>query len=208
MYNIKVLNQKGLNYALISILLTIKKLQTGVKILITNLYTERLHLRKMTTADSDILFKIWSDPDVTKFMNINNFTDESQAVDIIIYLDKLTQDNKAIRYSIIELKSNEIIGSCGYNSLDYENAKTEIGYDIAKKHWGRGYAPEAISALLHYAFNSLSINRVEAKVEPENTNSIKVLQKLNFTFEGTLRKSEKSKGHFIDLNIYSKLITD
>ncbi|MEC2715766.1 GNAT family protein, partial [Bacillus cereus] len=48
----------------------------------------------------------------------------------------------------------------------------------------------------------------EAKVEPENLNSIKVLQKLQFTFEGTLRKSEISAGKLIDLNIYSKLITD
>ncbi|UOB66527.1 GNAT family N-acetyltransferase, partial [Bacillus thuringiensis] len=49
---------------------------------------------------------------------------------------------------------------------------------------------------------------VEAKVEPANVNSIKVLEKLNFTFEGTLRKSEKSAGKLIDLNIYSKLISD
>ncbi|USK71740.1 GNAT family N-acetyltransferase [Peribacillus asahii] len=176
--------------------------------MIADIYTERLHLRKVIAADSYSLFKIWSDPDVTKFMNINNFTDESQAIEIITHLEKLAEDNKACRYSIIELKSKKIIGSCGYNYLDYENAKTEIGYDLSKEYWGRGYAPEAISALLHYAFNSLNLNRVEAKVEPENTNSLKVLQKLNFSFEGTLRKSEKSKGRFIDLNIYSKLITD
>ncbi|MFP3918596.1 GNAT family protein [Lysinibacillus telephonicus] len=176
--------------------------------MITDLYTERLHLRKMDVSDSQTLFKIWSDPDVTKFMNIENFHHESQATEIITYLDQLASENKAIRYSIIELESNEIIGSCGYNSLDFENDKTEIGYDIAKNYWGKGYAPEAISTLLNYAFNSLNLNRVEAKVEPENLNSIKVLQKLNFTFEGTLRKAEKSKGRYVDLNIFSKLKTD
>ncbi|WP_046946180.1 GNAT family N-acetyltransferase, partial [Bacillus cereus] len=41
-----------------------------------------------------------------------------------------------------------------------------------------------------------------------NLNSISVLKKLKFTLEGTLRKSEKSNGKFIDLSIYSKLITD
>ncbi|HCF31630.1 MAG TPA: GNAT family N-acetyltransferase, partial [Bacillus sp. (in: Bacteria)] len=97
---------------------------------------------------------------------------------------------------------------CGYNSLDFENSKTEIGYDISKTFWGKGYAPEAISSLLDYAFTHLKLNRVEAKVEPANVNSIKVLEKLNFTFEGTLRKSEKSAGKLIDLNIYSKLISD
>ncbi|KAA0955382.1 GNAT family N-acetyltransferase [Sporosarcina sp. ANT_H38] len=176
--------------------------------MITELQTERLVLRKMKSSDSASLFTIWSDPDVTQFMNINSFTDESQAVDMIEILDKLSRENIAIRYSIIELESNKIIGSCGYNSLDFENAKAEIGYDISKSFWGKGYAPEAILSLMDYAFNTLEFNRIEAKVEPENINSIRVLQKLNFTFEGTMRICEKSKGKFINLSIYSKLMTD
>ncbi|MDF2649731.1 MAG: family acetyltransferase [Paenibacillus sp.] len=47
--------------------------------LITELHTERLHLRKMQISDSPSLFKIWSDPEVTRFMNIDCFTDENQA---------------------------------------------------------------------------------------------------------------------------------
>ncbi|HDR5274644.1 TPA: GNAT family N-acetyltransferase [Bacillus thuringiensis] len=176
--------------------------------MITELHTQRLYLRQMKASDSLSMFKIWSDPDITKFMNISNFTDESQAKDMIQFLNELAQNNKAIRFTIIERESNHIIGSCGYNSLDFENSKTEIGYDISKKFWGKGYAPEAISSLLDYAFTHLKLYRVEAKVEPTNVNSIKVLEKLNFTFEGTLRKSEKSAGKLIDLNIYSKLISD
>ncbi|WGU92501.1 GNAT family protein [Paenibacillus dendritiformis] len=176
--------------------------------MIPELHTERLHLRKMKVSDSSSLFKIWSDPEVTKFMNINCFTDENEAKDMIKLLDELSQDNKAIRFSIIEIESNEIIGSCGYNSIDFENAKAEIGYDIARAFWGRGYASEAICSLLDYAFSSLKLNRIEAKVEPENVKSVKVLQKLNFTFEGTLRQYEKVKGKFNDLNMYSKLRTD
>ncbi|MEK9197126.1 GNAT family N-acetyltransferase [Ureibacillus sp. FSL E2-3493] len=176
--------------------------------MMTNLYTERLLLRKMRTTDSASLFKIWSDPEVAKFMNIDPFTEESQAVNMITHLDKLAHDNKAIRFSIIKLSTNELIGSCGYNFLDFENEKAEIGYDIAKEHWGNGYAPEAISALVENAFNTLNLNRVEAKVEPENINSIKVLEKLNFTWEGTLRQTEKSKGKYIDLKIFSKLKSD
>lgn len=176
--------------------------------LITELHTERLHLRKMKISDSPSLFKIWSDPEVTRFMNIDCFTDENQAKDMINLLDELSQDNKAIRFSIIETDSNEIIGSCGYDSLDFENAKAEIGFDIARAFWGRGYASEAIRSLLDNAFSALKLNRIEAQLEPENVNSIKVLQKLNFTFEGTLRQYERVDGKFKDLSIYSKLITD
>lgn len=176
--------------------------------MITEIQTERLILRKMKLSDSASLFNIWSDPEVTKFMNINSFTEESQAVEMIKILNNLSLESKAIRYSIIELESNRIIGSCGYNSIDSSNAKAEIGYDISKDYWGKGYAPEAIQSLMDYAFNTLNFNRIEAKVEPENNNSIRVLQKLNYTFEGTMRKSEKSKGKFIDLSIFSKLVTE
>ncbi|WP_234534482.1 GNAT family N-acetyltransferase [Paenibacillus pseudetheri] len=180
-----------------------------VKIMLTTeLHTERLHLRKMKVSDSPSLFKVWSDPEVTEFMNIDCFTDESQAKDMIKFLDEFSLENKAIRFSIIEMESNEIIGSCGFNSLDFENEKAEIGYDIARAFWGRGYASEAISALLDYAFSTLKLNRIEGKVEPENVNSVKVLQKLNFMFEGTLRRYERVNGKFININMYSKLITD
>ncbi|MGK4044207.1 GNAT family N-acetyltransferase [Heyndrickxia oleronia] len=172
------------------------------------LTTERLLLRKIHVSDSESLFSIWSDPDVTKYMNIDRFTDVSQAREMIELLNHLSQENKAIRYSIIKKDTQDIIGSCGYNSLDFDHSKVEIGYDISKAYWGRGYAPEAISSLVHYAFNSLGMNRIEARVEPANKSSVKVLQKLNFTFEGTMRKCEKSKGRFIDLSIFSKLITD
>ncbi|MGE7625022.1 GNAT family N-acetyltransferase [Viridibacillus sp. NPDC096237] len=176
--------------------------------MITELHTKRLFLREMKESDSSRLFKIWSDPDVIKFMNISSFTDEKQAKVMINFLNELALENKAARYSIIELNSNEIIGSCGYNTVDFENEKAEIGYDFAKEFWGKGYASEAINALLDYAFFNLELNRIEAKVEPENINSIKVLQRLNFVFEGTLRQAEKSKGKFNDLSIYSKLKTD
>lgn len=185
---------------------TDKKLE--VKVLIKELQTQRLHLRKMEVSDSESLFKIWSDPDVTKFMNVASFTHEVQAKEMIEMFEELAQTSKAIRFSMIESESNEIIGTCGFNSIDFENAKVEIGYDIAKEYWGMGYATEGICALLNYAFETLEFNRIEAKVEPANVNSIKVLKKLNFTFEGTLRQFEKSKGNFIDINIYSLLKTD
>lgn len=176
--------------------------------MITELHTERLHLRKMKISDSSSLFKIWSDPDVTKFMNVCCFTNENQAKEMINLLDDLSRDRKAIRFSIIKKGSNEIIGSCGYNALDFENGKAEIGYDIAKSFWGRGYATESIFSLLEHGFSILKLNRIEAKVDPRNVNSMKLLQKLNFTFEGTLRQYERVNGKFNDLNIYSKLISD
>lgn len=176
--------------------------------MIQHLNSKRLYLKKMSTDDASSLFAIWSDPEVTKFMNINSFTTQDQAEEMITFLDQLARDHKAIRFTIIERTTNKIIGSCGFNFLDLENEKAEIGYDIAKDHWGKGFAPEAISALIDYAFGTMNFHRIEAKIEPENVNSIRVMEKLGFTYEGTLRQSEKSKDRFIDLKMYSRLKID
>ncbi len=146
--------------------------------------TERLLLRKVASADAKSLWSIWSDPSVTKFMNISNFTHEEQALEMIELLNQLANEHRAIRYSIIEKTGNGIIGSCGFNNVDFDNASAEIGYDLAKTHWGKGYATEAIIALIHVAFTHLEMTTIVAKVDAVNINSIKVLQKLNFILQG------------------------
>ncbi|MDQ0231806.1 GNAT family N-acetyltransferase [Metabacillus malikii] len=176
--------------------------------MIKELYTNRLYLREISIDDAPALFTIWSDRDVTRFMNISPFTKEAQVLEMIQLLNQLAEEKKAVRFSMIHKETKELIGTCGFNTLDFENMKTEIGYDLAKPYWGNGYALEAINALVSTAFTTLNFNRVEAKVEPENKNSIKVLERGNFIFEGILRQSELSKGKFIDLSIYSKLQSD
>ncbi len=73
-----------------------------VKVLIEQIITKRLFLRKMKLEDANNLFQIWSDPDVTKHMNIINLTDVKQAQEMITLLDELAKEQKAIRFSIIE----------------------------------------------------------------------------------------------------------
>ncbi|MGM9987849.1 MAG: GNAT family N-acetyltransferase [Bacillaceae bacterium] len=169
--------------------------------------TERLFLRKLTEADSARLLEIWSHPEVTKFMNITPFTDEEQVKGMIQFLNGLADENKGIRYAIIEAQSDTIIGTCGFNSLDFEQASGEIGYELDKAFWGNRYGPEAIICLLTYAFEELHFSKVIAKVEPENINSIRVLQKLQFTLEDTHDEFDELTGTFITLNHYCKLRT-
>lgn len=178
------------------------------KLLITEMSTERLMLRKMEAADSSALFALWSDPQVTRFMNIDPFTSEAQAKEIIQLFDRLHRNRQAIRYSIFIRETKELIGSCGFNYVDSENAKAEIAYDLSRHFWGCGFGSEAVAALLHQAFYGMGLNRIEAKVDPLNKNSIHLLKKLNFHFEGTQRQSEKINQQFFYVNMYSKLKSD
>lgn len=100
--------------------------------MITELHTNRLYLRQMKETDAADLFQVWSDPEVARFMNISPFTAEQQAVEMIRMLADLAQKKQAIRFSIMEKESGTIMGSCGYNYLDFEQARAEIGYDLAR----------------------------------------------------------------------------
>ncbi|HZG16421.1 MAG TPA: GNAT family protein [Candidatus Bathyarchaeia archaeon] len=167
--------------------------------------TERLQLKPIHVEDAKGLYAIWSDSKVTRHMNIAAFTDVKQAEEMIALLQELGQEGKACRWTI-QLKPNDlIIGSCGFNYLDFENERAEIGYELGYPYWGYGYITEALHALLAFGFQELGLNRIEAKVEPENTNSVKVLKKLRFVEEGLLRQYEKSKGVLVDLHMFSLL---
>lgn len=159
----------------------------------------------MKISDAPFLFAFWSDPIVTKFMNIDPFQTIEETEEMIMVLTNLALKNSAIRYSIILKESNQIIGSCGFNYIDHENARAEIGYDLGKEFWGMGYASEAIHTLINNGYKEQNLNRIEAKVDPQNRKSIKLLKKLGFSYEGTLRQYEKSKGNFFDLYMFSKL---
>lgn len=64
---------------------------------------------------------------------------------------------------------------------------------------------EALSNIIHFAFTAMEINKIEAKIEPENIASIKLLEKLRFAKEGVLRQHEFEKGKYVDLAIFSIL---
>lgn len=167
--------------------------------------TERLILREMELQDAETLYHYWSDPIVTKYMNIAPFTSAKQAEDMIQLISDLCLKGQANRYSIVLKESNDVIGTCGFNMIDEENSRAEIGYDLGSPHWGKGFAAEAVKKLISHGFTDMGLNRIEAKVEPENKGSIKLLERLSFQKEGLLREYEKSKGVFIDVYMFSLL---
>ena len=166
--------------------------------------TDRLYLRKMTESDSKRLFEIWSDPIVTQYMNIEELSDEAQAKEMIQLINELADENKAIRYTIIEKQTKELIGTCGFNEIDEKNGIAEIGYELDQMFWGKGYAPEAIKYLVQYAFAKLKLTEIIAKVNHENNNSIRALQKLGFTFKGIVREYEETIHGYMNFNVYCK----
>lgn len=80
-----------------------------------------------------------------------------------------------------------------------------IGYFLDHHHNGKGYATEAIKALVDYAFEELHLHRIEAGVMPRNLPSQRVLEKAGFHREGIARKNVNINGIWEDHQVLAIL---
>jgi RimJ/RimL family protein N-acetyltransferase len=105
-------------------------------------------------------------------------------------------------------ESRSVIGSCLLFHFDAPSRRAEIGYLLGRRHWGAGYMFEAMNALVDFAFAQLNLRRLEAEIDPRNTASAKLLERLGFAHEGLLRERWDLKGELSDSGLYGMLRAD
>jgi RimJ/RimL family protein N-acetyltransferase len=105
----------------------------------------------------------------------------------------------------IELQG-EAIGGIGCRLLDDVNCKTaEIGYWLGEPFWGRGIATAALKRTTEYAFQTFSLERLQASVFEWNPASARVLEKAGYVLEGRLRRSIFKDGRLTDSLLYARI---
>lgn len=176
------------------------------------LTTERLLLTQLTQEDANDILALFSNPQVIEYYDLSEFTDISQATDLINFFHKRFTDATGIRWGIRLKESNQLIGTCGFNSWSPAMKNAVIGYDLHPKFWQQGLAFEAVQAIVKSAFaGELAcgiIHRIQADTVVGNSASEALLEKLGFKFEGIRRESGYWKGHFHDLKCYGLLSSD
>ena len=104
-------------------------------------------------------------------------------------------------------RATAMIGDCGF-CVSGDGRQAEIGYTLARQHQGQGYASEALARLLDYLFFDLNLHRVHANIDPENSPSARLLERLGMRREGRFVKSLWFKGHWVDEEWYAILQQD
>ena len=174
---------------------------------IPTLETKRLRLRSLTADDAPGVFAILSDPDVAHGAGVTPLTGIEQAVTSIDGYHRNYQNKRSIRWAIVRKEDDTLIGMGSFQRFDIHSRRAEIAYEIGKPHWRQGYATEAVSALLNYAFKTMNLHRVEAVVEPNNVASRGLLEKVSFQAEGRLRERFLQNGTFHD-DLFFGLLAD
>ena len=182
---------------------------------LTKIETERLLLRRPRLSDAAALHAAYGDPEVMKFIGDGKTMTQAKTK---AWIEKALARWKADGFGhfVIE-KDRKVIGRAGFLVWDPDEWKTgtlaelgshaaiELGWMLAREHWGNGYATEAVAVLLELGFGALQLQRIGATCHPGNIGSIRVLEKCGFTLEGRLRSHRLVRGVRRDSLVYSIL---
>ncbi|MGI6209918.1 MAG: GNAT family N-acetyltransferase [Anaerolineae bacterium] len=167
--------------------------------------TQRLRLRQMTRADAPAVLAIFSDPAVTRFLGNPPIATLAEAEALVDWFNAQFQEHAGLRLGITLAGQDTVIGTCGFHRWDRRDHHVEIGYDLGPAYWGRGYATEAVHALVGWCFANLGVHRIEADCVVGNEASERVLRKAGFTAEGVWRERQLVQGRYVDLKQFGLL---
>lgn len=172
------------------------------------LTTERLVLRPFTDEDAEDLFALQSSPRVLRYWDAPPWTDRSSVAGFMEGCTRMADEGSGARVVVERHTDATFLGWCTFNSWNPDFRSASLGYCLTEEAWGRGYATEAARGLLRWAFATLDLNRVQAEVDTRNTASARVLEKLGFVREGTLREDCIVDGVVSDSWVYGLLRRD
>ena len=172
---------------------------------IPTLQTERLTLRRLMVRDDADMYEYSKNKEVTEYLTWDAHPDMAYTREYLQYLGSHYNIGDFFDWAVVLDSENKMVGTCGFTRFDYNNNSGEIGYVINPAYWGRGIADEAVRAVMEFGFESLRLNRIEAKFIEGNSASMRVMEKTGMQFEGYNRRAMLIKGEYKTIGVYSIL---
>lgn len=177
------------------------------KVLLPELTTERLILKKISLGDIDDLFEYATNPLVGPNAGWKPHENKTETEEFVKYAIKKRDYGQPGVYAIHYKAHNKMIGTIEIHS--YKEYKAEIGFVLNPAYWNKGIITEAAKAVIIYAFEILNLSRLSYGYFMFNERSKRVNDKLEFTMEGILRnKFMNYDGQIIDEAVSSIIKED
>ncbi|HEY9683293.1 MAG TPA: GNAT family N-acetyltransferase [Oculatellaceae cyanobacterium] len=145
--------------------------------------SNRLLLRRWNESDLQPFADLNADPDVMKHFPKTLSKDETRS--LIERIEQRFEEDKFGLWAVETINSSEFIGFVGLWRPTFDAHFTpcvEIGWRLAKRFWGNGYAPEAALLALKYGFETVGLDEIIAMTATCNRNSMRVMQKIGMTY--------------------------
>lgn len=172
------------------------------------LNTPRLHLRQVAETDVKEIFFLRSDPQMIAYLDRPPAPNEEAALQFIRMLHGLEANNESVTWAITYKDDPKLLGTICFWNLEKEAYRAEIGYALHSAHHGKGIMAEAMDTVLQYGFTTMQLHSVAANVNPNNTASIRLLERAGFIKEGYFRENYYYDGQFKDSAMYGLLEKD
>lgn len=171
------------------------------------LETPRLRLRDFEATDFDAVRRYALDPRVLEQVLHEPRTEQELATHFGALLKaRLLRPRRSYELAVVVRRTGTLVGTCELTRLPGGGA--EIGYLLAHRHWGRGYASEAAMALRDAAFAQWRVTRLRALVATDNDASRRVLEKCGLHWTALRRRHAHAKGRWWDCDEYELLESD
>jgi RimJ/RimL family protein N-acetyltransferase len=144
------------------------------------LETPRLLLRTFRRDDLEPYAALNADPEVVRYLGGVPFT-AAQSEQLAVWAQERYATEGLGRLAVERKADHAFLGMCGIGGVDWYPDDREIGWRLAREHWGHGYATEAALAWLHYAFTKTALARVISVADVPNLRSIAVMKRLGMS---------------------------
>lgn len=175
------------------------------------LLTPRLILRRFEAHDAEAFAAYRSLPEVARYQSWDAPYPVERARAFVGWLAEHHPDEPGEWHQLAiagREDPDRLIGDCGFRSRVDEPALVDVGFTLDPSAQGRGYATEAIAELLRYLFEERGKHKVCADCDTRNDASWRLLERLGFRREGTLRHSYRDGGSWADEHLYGLLAAD
>lgn len=169
------------------------------------LETDRLRLRPLASRDAPAVAELAGRREIWQTtLNIPHPYEPAMAVEWIAGHEPAFRRLQLVNFGLFERPTGDLVGTVGL-SLKLEHRRGELGYWIGVPFWGRGYATEAVRALIDWAFPTFDLHRVEAHHFEGNDASGAVMRKVGMSYEARVREPVLKDGKFLDIHAYAIL---
>lgn len=165
--------------------------------------TERLLLRQIELNDAVEIMQMRQSNRVNQFIARNRLTGLEAAEELVKKTSDAFEAKAGIGWAGILRDGSKIIGTCGFNRIDYLNNRAEIGGELSVDYWGKNIALEAVKAIVSFGFEKMNLHAIEAVVSPENRGAIYLLESLGFEKEAHFKERVYFNGVYSDMAVYT-----
>ncbi len=168
--------------------------------------TTRLCIRRLEPGDAEAMFRYRSDPTINRFQNWEPGS-VAEIRTFILGFTKIGVDTPGQWYQlgVFQCNTGELAGDCGIHVQIHDPRQVEIGITLANEFHGRGFATEALKAIIDYLFMKLGKHRIFGSVDPRNKPSLALLKRVGMRREAHFIESLWFKGAWADDVIFAIL---